>query len=230
MKKITYRPLSEAGMQKMQEWLQTIDWTKETHGKNAHEAASHLMTVLRTKTEDFFPTKSRNISSINQPFYSENLAVLKRQKQREYNKNRKSEKWKKLNLKYTSKLNIAKKIYYTKEISKLKNANPKKWFYWLKRLISKDQAKEQELSVEEICHLSKEDQAEKIADSFSSISQEYDKVNPVSIKIPPFKQEDIPVISVKTVEKCLEEINISKAKTKNYIPAVIFKKNFKTIV
>ena len=65
-------------------------------------------------------------------------------------------------------------MYYQKEISKLKHANPKKWFYGLKRLISKDHLKEQEITVDEISHLSNSDQAEKIADSFSYISQEYD--------------------------------------------------------
>ena len=182
------------------------------------------MKVLREKTEACFPTKTRKISSINQPFFSDKIVVLKRKKQREYNKNRKSEKWQRLNDKYTDKLNTAKKMFYQKEISKLKNANPKKWFYWLKRMISKDQLKEQEIIVDEISHLSNSDQAEKIAYSFSSISQEYDKIDPKSITCPPFKPEDIPIISVKTVENYLQEIKTSKATTKDDIPAVIFKR------
>ena len=144
----------------------------------------------------FFPKKTRKISSNNQPFFTEKLSILKRKKQREYNKHRKSEKWTRLNVEYNEKLGAAKRTYFKKEISKLKKSNPRKWFYWLKRLISSDQAKEQDIVVEEINHLSKEVQAEMIADSFASISQEYKELETKDIKFPPFNKEDIPYISV----------------------------------
>ena len=70
--KVTYRPLSEAGMQQMQEWLQQVDWDKETHNKNTHESASHITNTLRKKTQEFFPTKTRNILSVNQLFFQKN--------------------------------------------------------------------------------------------------------------------------------------------------------------
>ena len=69
---------------------------------------------------------------------------------------------------------MPKKLYYRKEIFKLKKSDARKWFHWLKRLFSSDQAKVQEIVVEEINHLPKELQAERIADSFASISQEYE--------------------------------------------------------
>ena len=96
-------------------------------------------------------------------------------------------------------------------------------------MISSDQAKEQEIVVEEINHLSKEVQAEMIADSFASISQEYNELETKDIKFPPFNKEDIPYISVKTVEKCLNGIQTNKATNKNDIPSIIFKKFSKFI-
>ena len=199
-KEIIFRPLKEAGMQQMQDWLHEGELFKETHG-NVHEIAKHFMETLKEKTDKFFPEQKRKISSDNQPFFSENLAILKRKKQREYNKNRQSEKWIKLNHEYNEKLGISKKMYYKKEIAKLKKSNPKKWFYWLKRLVSKDQSKEKELIVDEISNLPIKQQAEVIADAFSSVSQEYEEIQAKDIKIPYFSPEDIPIISVKTVEK-----------------------------
>lgn len=136
---ITYRPLKENGMQQMQDWMNKGGLLKQTH-ENVHDAAKHLMEALKTKTDEFFPKKRRKITSDNQPFFSEKLAILKRRKQREYNKHRQSQKWKKLDLEYNRKIDTAKKTYYKKEIGKLKKSNPKKWFYWLKRLVSKDQS------------------------------------------------------------------------------------------
>ena len=67
--------------------------------------------------------------------------------------------------------------------------------------MSKDQTKEQEINVDEIAHLSNKEQAEQLADSFSKISQEYEKIEKKDIEIPPFRPCDIPVICVANVEK-----------------------------
>ena len=83
---------------------------------------------------------------------------------------------------------------------------------------------EQEIVVEEIDHLSVAMQAEKIANSFASIIQEYQELENDDINYPPFSKEDIRVISVKTVENCLNEIQVNKATNKNNIPALLFKK------
>ena len=74
---ITYRPITEAGMQNMQEWFQQGELDDGSHD-NVHQSAKDLMDLLRKKTNDFFPLKKRKISSDNQPFFTEHLAKLKR--------------------------------------------------------------------------------------------------------------------------------------------------------
>ena len=119
---------------------------------------------------------------------------------------------------YKRELNTAKKSYYKKEIGKLKKSDPKKWLYWVKRLVSQDQSKEQEVVVEDINYLSKEEQVEIIADSFAKISQEYEELKKSDIQLPFFAQEDIPIISVKNVEKILKELKLYQSTTKEDIP------------
>ena len=104
----------------MQEWFEKEGLTVKSHEDNAHEMAKYIMETLREKTNDFFPLKTRKISSNNQPFFYETLSKLKRKKQREYSKNRKSAKWKKLDCEYRVKLNTAKMSYYKNEISSFK--------------------------------------------------------------------------------------------------------------
>ena len=127
-REITFRPITDLGMQLMQEWFQEGGLSEAAHGQSVHERADLLMETLREKTNQFFPLKTRKITSDSQPFFSEKLSVLKRRKQREYNKNRKSEKWSKINTEYKIKLNTAKKTYYKKEIAKLRKSDPHKWF------------------------------------------------------------------------------------------------------
>ena len=129
-----------------------------------------------------------------------------------------------MNIEYENKLNTAKKAYYKNEIAKLKNSDPKRWFYWLKRLVSSGQTNEREINVNEIEHLPYEEQEDQIADSFAKISQEYEPLKSEDISIPCFCTTDIPVISVNTVETYLSQLKISKSVTKYDIPAQIVKK------
>ena len=65
----------------MDEWFKCLDWDDLFHEKNVDEKAHEMMTLIKKKTDEYFPLKQRKISSDNQPFYNLNLATLKRRKQ-----------------------------------------------------------------------------------------------------------------------------------------------------
>ena len=65
---VTYRPITEQGMQQMQEWLDSKELINSSHEENPHYMAEEIMKVLSEKTDNFFPTKTRKIRSDNQPF------------------------------------------------------------------------------------------------------------------------------------------------------------------
>ena len=49
---ITYRPLTEHGMQKMQEWCELNVLDKNSYDKNPHERAHSIMTLLQEKEKN----------------------------------------------------------------------------------------------------------------------------------------------------------------------------------
>ena len=57
------------------------------------------------------------------------------------------------------------------------------WYSKLKRMSSHDQLRSEEVIVEEISHLSNQNQAEAIADNFSQISNEYEPLNAEDINL-----------------------------------------------
>ena len=221
-KEVTFRPITEVGISKMSEWLVEKDWS-DMKKETVDNQAANLMHILQVKTDEFFPQKKHKISNDNQPFFTRKLENLKRKKQREFSKNRKSEKWRRMENAYQDRLANAKMSYYKKEISKLKKSDPKKWYYWLKRLVSADECKESEVNVEVLNHLQKEEQAESIADEMSKVRNEYEPLNSDSICIPEFTEKDIPVVSVQTVESMLKCLKTNKSITRNDIPPKILK-------
>merc|ERR1712079_931109 len=91
---------------------------------------------------------------------------------------------------YNVELKKAKHSFYAKKVKQLKSSNSKQWWTQIKKLVKMDN-KDEKVEVEEIKHLSDEDQVNIIAQHFAKVSQEYEPLNKDDIKFPPFKSEDI---------------------------------------
>ena len=59
-------------------------------------------------------------------------------------------------------------------------------------ITSFDQQKRDEVIIDDICHLSNQEQPEIIADKFASIQNEYEALQTDDIVVPPFTQKQIP--------------------------------------
>ena len=179
----------------MQQWLEKEDWAKVTQEESAHSKAEVLQNLLMSKYQEFFPEKIRNISSDNQPFYNDKLSRLKRKKNREYNKHRRSAKWKQMEKIYNDVLGLAKKTFYRKKVKNLRKGNPGKWYSELKKLTCYDQQRSEDIIVDSIKDFSIPEQAELIADKFAEVSNEYEKLKTEDIEIPVFNDDDIPQLT-----------------------------------
>ena len=130
----------------------------------------------------------------DQPFCTEEMKRLKRVKSREYQKHRMSLKWQNVNEKYKKAVIKAKRAYYENIVKDLKMTKTSQWFSRLKKLCSYDQKKSEPVIVESIKHLSDAEQAEKIADKFSKVDQEYDPLLDDDIEIPKCDKKNCPPI------------------------------------
>ena len=69
-----------------------------------------------------------------------------------------------MNKMFKKKVKSAKAKFYQKTVSDLKTKNPGQWYSCLKRITSYDQ-KDGQVNIDEISHLSDQDQAEKLQTS-----------------------------------------------------------------
>ena len=146
------------------------------------------------------------------------------EEKREYNKRRRSPKWKRLNEQFEIKCRLAKSSYYCNIVKDLKSSAPGQWYSKLKRMSSHDQTKSEEVQVEEISHLSNQDQAEAIADNFSKISNEYQPLTTSDIDLETSNVlTPVPVIEAHQVYEYLRKIKTNVSTVKGDIPASIIK-------
>ena len=78
----------------------------------------------------------------------------------------------KLNQKFKSKLNHAKRKFYKTKIEHLKKSKPGNLYKELKHLCSYDQVKKEEIIVSSINHLNDLEQAEAIAEAYALVRNE----------------------------------------------------------
>ena len=120
-------------------------------------------------------------------------------RKRIYRKERRSIKWEKLEKLFKKEVKSAKANFYKKSVEELKQKKPGQWYSFLKKISSYDQMKNDQPMVDEISHLSDQQQAERIADQFASIQNEYDSIQKDNISIPHYDESQIPQFSLSQV-------------------------------
>ena len=180
---IKYRPLPESGMLMYKQWLQHETWNDLYQLENAHQKAEILQTCLVEKLDDHLPVKTIKIRAGDHPWISNEIKILDRKQKREYRKNKKSRKWKRLNGIFLSKSKKAKQDYSKNIVSDLKTSNQSQWYSKVKRMSSFNTMKEEEPTVQELMSIPDEQQAEKIADQFSEISHLYSPLRTEDINL-----------------------------------------------
>ena len=136
------------------------------------------------KVNFFFPEKSIKLNQNDKPWVDAKLLKLDRAWKREYNNNKKSEKWLKLNEEFLERSKELKESYYVNMVEDLKTSNVGQWYSKVKRMSSVDPTHDDKVLVEELMHLPSSDQAEVIANKFAEISNLYEPLRSEDILIP----------------------------------------------
>ena len=124
-----------------------------------------------------------------------NLSLSLRARKRIFHKERKSDRWKKLDKLFKTEAKNAKADFYKSKVEELKKKNPKQWYSCLKNITSFDQFKNDQPNVEEIRHLSDQEQADIIANQFAKIQNEYEPLKKDDIKVPPFSEDKFHILA-----------------------------------
>ena len=223
-REVLVRPVTDSGMLQLREWFQNQTWANIINSSSVSEKAELLQNMVLQKVDEFLPIKNRKIAIDDQPWYTDELKKLKRKKSREFRKNRKSNKYTELQGKYEQKLKLAKRKYKKDKIDDVLTSSDRQWYSKLKRMTHFDQEKFEPVQVESIEGLSDQLQAEIIADSFSSISNEYKPINRDEINVPAYNVESIPIFYPYQVRQKLEKIKEKKASIPGDIPAIVIKR------
>ena len=141
IRKVKVRPIPQSGIILFREWLIDQSWEALYQAESAHTKAQIFQNMLVSKLDEIFPEKTRKISSDDQPWVTFKLKKLDRARKRIFHKERRSEKWKKLDKIFKKEAKSAKSEFYKNKVEELKIKNPGQWYSCLKNITSFDQQK-----------------------------------------------------------------------------------------
>lgn len=121
--KITVRPITQSGIYNMKLWLMEENWECVTEAKTADLKALAFQGRFFEKYKEYFPNKVLSLSSVDQPWITQKLKKLDRQRKRVYNKSRRSAKWKKIDKQFKTQIRLKRRIFI------------KRWYLILKKRI-----------------------------------------------------------------------------------------------
>ena len=146
---------------------------------------------------------------------------MDRQRKRIYHTQRKSDKWQELDKLFKKEIKAAKKNFYKQMVADLKLKNPGQWYSTVKRMAAYDN-KTEKIIVDEISHLSDQEQCERIADDFAEVPNSYTPLHTEDINIPSFASADVPQFREAQVWKKITSMKAKKSCREGDIPANIF--------
>jgi len=148
-----------------------MNWYVLMNFKNVGQKLEYFHETVYAIYDSSFPQKSRKIvASENQPWFNDFLVKLRRRKAREFRKNRLSAKYLEIEKQYKAALKRSKRMFYAKNVKKLKSADSKQWWRHIKAMV-RTEDKHEDIEVEEIKDFDNEVQANMIAQKFASITQ-----------------------------------------------------------
>ena len=151
-------------------------WKNIYSCENADEKAQNFHDYLCSTLEEFFPQKEVKKSPFDKKWFTPTLKIVHRKKQREFFKHRRSEKFKRLQLKFNRMKKINIKNHYVNLTEKLKVTNPRNYYKVIKMLSGYPDQSSSDCEVEELMSLTALEAAEKIADHFAAVSCSYQPV------------------------------------------------------
>ena len=179
MKKV-FRPMPDSLVNKFGEEICNMSWNFLSPELSSTELTELFQTKMTIMVDDNFPLKTITLTDFDQPWITQDLKKLKRIRRREFCRHGRSDKYIQLKNQFEMKKKDAVQKYTDKIIEEVREGSKSSSYKALRKLGVRSGDIKDELftipaHIEEA--LTEEQSAERIADYFSNISQEYEPLS-----------------------------------------------------
>ena len=176
-KTITVRPMKKAQIDALGKVLVNEKWHNVLNKPNVDEKLDIFSSSLQALLDEVAPLKQIKIACDDPAWMNARIKTAIRQRNREFEKNKKSEKWKQLKRKCKLMCKNAKKNFANKFIDNLKDKDPRSWMTAMKKLGRANHEVENDTWHFENETKSDQDITNEISEFFAKISSNFSPVD-----------------------------------------------------
>ena len=230
----SFRPLPESGVRSFGQWIISENWQSISESASVSEQVDKFQQLFSEHVDHHFPLKEVRYSRDDLPFITCDLKKLDRKCKREYRKRKNSPKFRELKKGYNELFHETSESYFKNVVDSVRTSKPGKAYRLLRKLGARPGEDEEDatfmLPEHTELNLSPEQSADRIADHFASVSQEFDPVN-IS-RLPsrvqrlfnlPESESELPIIEEHDVWSKICQAKVTKSVTPGDIPGKLSK-------
>ena len=176
-RKIKTRPLPQTKVDAFCAEMTRHSWENVLKCKDIDSKTEEFHNYIRELLDKHLPEKVVSVSNLDKPWMNPQLKELLRKVQRERLKKGKDGKFRELWSKFRRLKRSRIRNFHNQFVKDLKHSDPSKWHQKMKQLGGLDQMSCGKLSIGELDGLSDKEAAEKVAERFAAVSQEYTKLD-----------------------------------------------------
>ena len=227
-----YRPLPESGKREFLEWIHLEKWKEVAEDVSPTQQVEQFTQIVDAKVNSIFPEKTVKIrQGKDKEFITAELKKLDRKKKKEWRKNGRSEKYRRIKSEFDAKYKKAAAEFLRKCVDDMKTENPSKAAATLKKMAAMpgDSDDGTFTLLNHIAeNLTVEQQIERISDFFIAVSQEFppltmDQLSPVTLqKLKDIQMSDIPNVEEYEIYQILKTAKKRKSSVPGDMPPELF--------
>ena len=216
-KTIQMRPLPESKVADFMRELGSKHWSELYTDNEAHAKAQHFHDKILELQEKHLPMKSVKMSSLDKNWFNPSVKLKYNNMQKEFFKNKKSEKWKKLRSQFKSAKRKASKEFYQQFVNDLKVSKPSMYHKMAKRIGGIDKSERGNLKIECLEGLSPQEQVQRVANSFAKVSNQFKPVD--KNHLPAFlPAQEVPQLQIHQVYEKIQNQKKTKSTLETDLP------------
>ena len=182
---ITVRPITDSQLSALGRWISGHSWNNLDVLTDVDLQLDLFTSTMFNMIDSVAPKKEVKIAMSDPPWMNTRIKTIIRQRNREFDRHNKSEKWRTLMKKTKSMIKKAKQNFSENFVTNLKETDPATWMKRMKRLGKASFETEHSGWQFQSEHLNDQELTEEMAQYFANISNEFTPVNPNLLELVP---------------------------------------------
>ena len=212
-RKVHVRPMPKSRVAAYMRDVGTHNWSEVFNCDDPHQKAEQFHNIIVHKMNNHIPEKVVKMTTLDKNWFNPSLKMMYNEMHKEYFKNGKSSKWKRLRSNFNKEKRKASKQFYAEFVANMKTIKPGQYYKMAKKIGGIEQTNHTDLHIECLEGMNPQQQVEAVAEAFASVSCEYEpvKLSELPAYLP---AEEAPKIEVYKVYQRIQE----QKKTKSTLP------------